>query len=147
MFHFVFDVPVKILFGKDSIDSLTDEILKYGDKVLLCYGGGSIKKIGLYDMITKQLKAKGIFYAELSDISPNPRIEEVEKGIALVRSHKLNFILPVGGGSVIDCAKAIAAGTAYDGDPWDIVTRKAAVTEALPFGTVLTIAATGSEMN
>lgn len=147
MFHFVFDVPVKILFGKDSIDSLTDEILKYGDKVLLCYGGGSIKKIGLYDMITKQLKAKGIFYAELSDISPNPRIEEVEKGIALVRSHKLNFILPVGGGSVIDCAKAIAAGTAYDGDPWDIVTRKAAVTEAIPFGTVLTIAATGSEMN
>ena len=147
MFNFVFDVPVKILFGKDSIENLGDEILKHGDKVLLCYGGGSIKKIGLYDTVTQQLKSKGISYAELSGISPNPRIDEVEKGIALVREHHLNFILPVGGGSAIDCAKAIAAGANYDGDPWDIVTRKTAITEALPFGTVLTLAATGSEMN
>jgi len=147
MFNFVFDVPVKIVFGKGSIETLAEEILKHGDRVLLCYGGGSIKKIGLYDTVTEQLKSKEIFYTELSGISPNPRIEEVEKGIALVREHKLNFILPVGGGSVIDCSKAIAAGAGYDGDPWDIVTRKACVTAALPIGTVLTVAATGSEMN
>ena len=147
MFNFVFDVPVKILFGKGSTEGLADEILKYGNRVLLCYGGGSIKKIGLYDTITEQLKSKGIFYAELSGISPNPRIEEVEKGIALVREHKLNFILPIGGGSSIDCAKAIAAGAHYNGDPWDIITRKVSVTEAIPLGTVLTLAATGSEMN
>ena len=97
MFNFVFDVPVKILFGKGSIEELADEILKYGNRVLLCYGGGSIKKIGLYDTVTEQLKSKGIFYAELAGISPNPRIEEVERGIALVREHKLNFILPIGG--------------------------------------------------
>ena len=132
MFNFVFDVPVKILFGKGSVEGLSDEILKYGNRVLICYGGGSIKKIGLYDTITEQLKSKGIFYAELSGISPNPRIEEVEKGIALVREHKLNFILPVGGGSTIDCAKAIAAGAHYNGDPWDIVTGKASAAEVIP---------------
>lgn len=147
MFNFVFDIPVKILFGKDAIQGLSDEILKYGKRVLLCYGGGSIKKIGLYTIITEQLQAHGIFYTELSGISPNPRIEEVEKGIALVRQHKLDFILPIGGGSSIDCAKTIAAGSAYAGDAWDIVTRKASITTALPIGTVLTLAATGSEMN
>ncbi|MGP1576455.1 MAG: iron-containing alcohol dehydrogenase [Treponema sp.] len=147
MFNFIFDVPVKILFGKGSIEGLADEILQHGNRVLLCYGGGSIKKIGLYSTITEQLQSKGIFYAELSGISPNPRIEEVEKGIALVRKYMLNFILPVGGGSSIDCAKAIAAGVHYTGDPWDIVTRKVSATQAIPLGTVLTLAATGSEMN
>lgn len=147
MFNFVFDVPVKILFGKDSIKTLSDEILKHGNRVLLCYGGGSIKRTGLYNTVTEQLKSKDIFFAELSGISPNPRLTEVEKGISLVRAHQLNFILPVGGGSVIDCAKAIAAGANYDGDPWDIIMQKASITTALPLGTVLTIAATGSEMN
>lgn len=147
MFNFVFDIPVKILFGKDAIQGLSDEILKYGKRVLLCYGRSSIKKIGLYDAVTKQLKSKDIFYAELSGISPNPRIEEVEQGIALVRQYKLDFILPIGGGSSIDCAKTIAAGAGYAGETWDIVTRKVSVTAVLPLGTVLTLAATGSEMN
>ncbi|MEL3906691.1 MAG: iron-containing alcohol dehydrogenase [Treponema sp.] len=147
MYNFTFDVPVKILFGKDSIKGLADEILKYGKRVLLCYGGGSIKKIGLYDEVVQQLTQKGLFYRELSGISPNPRIEEVEAGIECVRKHKLDFILPVGGGSTIDCAKAIAAGALYTGSPWDLITRKAPIGSVIPVGAVLTLAATGSEMN
>ncbi len=147
MFNFTFEVPTKILFGKNRIENLSDEILKYGDRVLLCYGGGSIKTFGLYDNVINKLKSKGIFYKEMSGISPNPRIEEVEKGIQLVREHKLNFILPVGGGSTIDCAKAISAGSGYDGSAWDIITGKAPITSAVPIGTILTLSATGSEMN
>ena len=147
MYNFIFNVPVKILFGEKGIDKLADEILPYGTRVLICYGGGSIKRIGLYNSIIEQLNSKGLYACELAGISPNPRIEEVEKGIRLVREDKLDFILAAGGGSVIDCAKAIAAGVRYDGSPWDLVTGKAPVTGALPIGTVLTLSATGSEMN
>ena len=147
MYNFEFKVPVKILFGKGSIENLVPEILKYGKRVLLCYGGGSIKRMGLYDTIVKKLDQAGIFYKELSGISPNPRIEEVEEGIKIVREHKLDFILPVGGGSTIDCSKAVSAGVNYAGSAWDLITGKAEIKNVLPIGTVLTLSATGSEMN
>ncbi|QOW59755.1 iron-containing alcohol dehydrogenase [Treponema pedis] len=147
MYDFDFEVPVKILFGKNGVKNLAEEILKYGKRVLLCYGSGSIKKIGLYDEITEQLKSKNIFFKELSGISPNPRITEVEEGVKTVRENNLDFILPVGGGSTIDCAKAVSACVNYQGNAWDIITGKAVIQKALPIGTVLTIAATGSEMN
>ena len=147
MYNFEFEVPVKILFGKGSIENLVPEILKYGKRVLLCYGGGSIKRMGLYDTIVKKLDQAGIFYKELSGISPNPRIEEVEEGIKIVREHKLDFILPVGGGSTIDCSKAVSAGVNYAGSAWDLITGKAEIKDVLPIGTVLTLSATGSEMN
>ncbi|CEM62161.1 iron-containing alcohol dehydrogenase [Treponema phagedenis] len=147
MFNFNFHIPTKILFGQGKIAHLADEISAYGSRVLFCYGGGSIKKIGLYDEIIEQFSSKGIFYQELSGISPNPRIEEVREGIKLIREHQLNFILPVGGGSTIDCAKAISAGAAYQGDAWDLVIGKAKPQQTIPIGTVLTLSATGSEMN
>ena len=147
MYNFDFEVTTKILFGKNGLEHLADEILKYGSRVLVCYGGGSIKKTGLYDAVTGQLKSRSIFYKELSGISPNPRIEEVERGIALVREHKLDFILPVGGGSSIDCSKAVSAGAGYGGNAWDLIVGKAPITTSLPIGTVLTLSATGSEMN
>lgn len=147
MYNFDFEVTTKILFGKNGLEHLADEILKYGSRVLLCYGGGSIKKTGLYGAVTGQLKSRSIFYKELSGISPNPRIEEVERGIALVREHKLDFILPVGGGSSIDCSKAVSAGAGYGGNAWDLIVGKASITTSLPIGTVLTLSATGSEMN
>lgn len=147
MYNFCFEVPTKILFGKNAVAGLAEEIVKYGTRVLLCYGGGSIKKSGLYDTVIRQLNAKGLFYRELSGISPNPRIEEVEEGIRLVREHKLDFILPVGGGSSIDCSKAVSAGAGYNGNAWDLITGKAPIKTSLPIGTVLTLSATGSEMN
>lgn len=147
MYDFNFDVPVKIVFGKSGIKNLADEVLKYGKRVLFCYGGGSIKKIGLYDEIIKQFQSAGIFFKELSGISPNPRITEVEEGIRLVKENNLDFILPVGGGSTVDCAKAVSACVNYPGDAWDIIAGKAGIKKTLPIGVVLTIAATGSEMN
>lgn len=147
MYDFNFDVPVKIIFGKSGIKGLTDEILKYGKKVLFCYGGGSIKKIGLYDEIIAQFQSAGIFFKELSGISPNPRITEVEEGVKLIKENNLDFILPVGGGSTVDCAKAVSACVNYSGDAWDIITGKADIKKTLPIGVILTIAATGSEMN
>lgn len=147
VFDFCFDVPVKIFFGKTAINNLADEILKYGSRVLLCYGGGSIKKIGLYDTVTKILKERDIFFKELAGISPNPRITQVEEGIKIIRDNNLDFILPVGGGSTIDCAKAISAGLNYAGPAWDIITGKAKPENVIPFASILTISATGSEMN
>ncbi len=147
MYNFDFLISTKILFGKEQLVNLTDELLKYGDRVLLCYGGGSIKRIGLYDQIKEKLDSKNIFFKELSGISPNPRIEEVKKGVEIVREHKLNFILAVGGGSTIDCSKAVSASVNYSGDAWDIITGKAEIKDTIPIGTVLTLSATGSEMN
>lgn len=119
----------------------------YGSNVLLVYGGNSIKTSGLYDNITKQLANSGISFVELAGIEPNPRLTSVYEGISLCREHHIDFILAVGGGSVIDAAKAIAAGVPYEGDVWDFFTNKAAIQAALPLGAVLTLAATGTEMN
>lgn len=140
-------MPTKIFFGKNKIEEIGSEIEKYSDRILLVYGGGSIKKIGLYDKVKAILDEKKFFYKELKGVKPNPDIESVREGIALCREHDLSFVLAVGGGSVLDCAKAIAVGYYYIEDPWDFFLRKANFVAALPVGAVLTLAATGSEMN
>lgn len=147
MDNFVFWNPTKLIFGKGQLEKLKEEVPKYGRKVLLTYGGGSIKRNGLYDKVMTILNELDVKVYELSGIEPNPRISSVRKGVDICKKEGIEFLLAVGGGSVIDCTKAIAAGAKYDGDPWDLVIKKAVAKEALPFGTVLTLAATGSEMN
>lgn len=143
MENFNFCVGVNVLFGKDQVENLPLLLEPYGKKVLLCYGGGSIKKIGLYDKVRELLK--GYEVCELSGIAPNPRIDSVREGVRLCREHGIEVILPVGGGSVIDCAKAIAAAFYYDGDAWGMIALQKPIERALPIVTVLTLAATGSE--
>ncbi|WP_156151420.1 iron-containing alcohol dehydrogenase [Domibacillus indicus] len=145
MNQFVYWNPVKWIFGKDTVTQLRDNVAPYGENILLVYGGGSIKKNGLYDLVLEQLG--GFKITELSGVEPNPRLSTVKRGAELCRANDVSFILAVGGGSVIDCAKAVAAAAKFDGDPWDFITKKAAVEDALPFGTILTHAATASEMN
>ncbi|MDX5474245.1 MAG: iron-containing alcohol dehydrogenase [Bacillaceae bacterium] len=147
MENFTFYNPTKLIFGKGQLETLPNELSIYGKNVLLVYGGGSIKKSGLYDQVIDQLHKAGASVTELAGVEPNPRVSSARKGVELCREKNIDFILAVGGGSVIDCTKAIAAGAKYDGDVWDIVLREHIPTVALPFGTVLTLAATGSEMN
>jgi len=147
MNRFSFHNPTRLYFGKGTLDELKDELAKYGKTVLLVYGGGSIKKNGVYDGITAIFRELGITAHELPGVEPNPRLSTVRKGVEICKREKIDFLLAAGGGSVIDCVKAISAGAKYDGDAWDLITFKAPVKEALPFGTVLTLAATGSEMN
>jgi alcohol dehydrogenase YqhD (iron-dependent ADH family) len=147
MENFTYWNPTKLIFGKDQLQKLTEELPQYGKKILLVYGGGSIKKNGIYDKTMALLKQMDCEVFELSGVEPNPRISTVRKGVDICKREGIEFLLAVGGGSVIDCTKAIAAGAKYDGDAWDLVTKKAQITGALPFGTVLTLAATGSEMN
>ena len=147
MDNFTYWNPTKLIFGKGQLEKLVTEVPQYGKKVLLVYGGGSIKKSGLYDQTVALLEDANIKIYELSGVEPNPRISTVRKGVNLCKQEGIDFLLAVGGGSVIDCTKAIAAGAMYDGDAWDLVTHKAFAKEAIPFGTVLTLAATGSEMN
>jgi alcohol dehydrogenase YqhD (iron-dependent ADH family) len=147
MDNFTFYNPTKLIFGKGQLETLPQELAPYGKNVLLVYGGGSIKKSGLYNQVINTLHKAGATITELAGVEPNPRLSTVKKGVELCKEHKIDVLLAVGGGSVIDCTKAISAGAKYDGDVWDIVLRKHIATEALPFGTVLTLAATGSEMN
>ncbi|WP_042461135.1 iron-containing alcohol dehydrogenase [Neobacillus dielmonensis] len=147
MQNFTFKNPTKLIFGKDQLEQLKAEVPRFGKKVLLVYGGGSIKRTGLYDKVVNLLKEIGTEVFELSGVEPNPRITTARKGVEICKQEGIEFLLAVGGGSVIDCTKLIAAGAKYDGDAWDLVTKKAFAKEALPFGTVLTLAATGSEMN
>lgn len=147
MDNFTFWNPTKLIFGKDQLQELKNEIPQYGKKVLVVYGGGSIKRNGLYDSVMKELREIGADVFELSGVEPNPRLSTVHMGVKICKEEGIEFLLAVGGGSVIDCTKAIAAGAKYEGDAWDLVTKKAVAEEALPFGTVLTLAATGSEMN
>ncbi|MGM0898644.1 MAG: iron-containing alcohol dehydrogenase [Bacillota bacterium] len=144
---FSFYNPVKLIFGKGQLEALKKEIPNYGKKVLVVYGGGSIKKNGLYDEVMSTLNEMGVEIHELSGVEPNPRLSTAKRGIEICKQEDIDMLLAVGGGSVIDCTKLIAAGAKYDGDAWDFVTRKATPEEVLPFGTVLTLAATGSEMN
>lgn len=145
MNNFNFYVPTDIRFGKDRIECLPTELKKYGNKILLVYGGGSIKRTGLYDKVIGLLKDFQVF--ELSGIEPNPRISSVRKGVEICRNEDIDVILAVGGGSCIDASKHIACGAFYDKDPWDLVKDRSLVTKALPIAVVLTICATGSEMN
>jgi len=147
MNKFIYDIPTKICFGKGQINRLAKEIKIFSDSILIVYGGGSIKKNGIYDVVIRLLNENGISYCELPGVKPNPRISSVKKGIRLCRENNVGLVLAVGGGSTIDCAKAIAAGVEYDGDPWDFYIQKARILKALPIGTVLTLSATGSEMN
>ena len=145
MNNFNFHVPTDIRFGKGQIECLPTELAKYGKKVLLVYGGGSIKTTGLYDVIINLLKEFTIF--ELSGIEPNPKLSSVEKGVEICKKNDIDVVLAVGGGSSIDASKHIAAGACYDGAPWDLVMNRSLVKKALPIAVVLTICATGSEMN
>jgi alcohol dehydrogenase YqhD (iron-dependent ADH family) len=147
MLKFDYSIPTKIFFGKNKIKVLPKEIKKYGSKVLLVYGGGSIKRNGIYDDIVKALKENSIEFWELSGVEPNPRITTVRKGVDICREHKIELVLAVGGGSSIDCAKVVAGAYYYEGDAWDIVKNPRKITKVLPVASVLTLAATGSEMD
>jgi len=147
MQNFHYSIPTEIFFGEGQIKVLGEQIKNHGSKVLLTYGGGSIKKIGLYHEVVKILKEDNIEFWELGGIDPNPRIDSVREGIKIIRDNNIDFILAVGGGSTIDCSKAIAAGYYYEGDPWDLVIGKSKVVNSIPIGTILTLAATGSEMD
>jgi alcohol dehydrogenase YqhD (iron-dependent ADH family) len=146
MLNFTFYSPTYFVFGKGTHRECGKYVKRFGgNRVLLLYGGGSIKKTGLYDAICASLDHETIAYTSLGDVKPNPRSGLVYQGIELCRKEKVDFILAIGGGSVIDTAKAIAAGFEYDGDFWDFYEGKQIITTALPVGTVLTIPAAGSE--
>ncbi len=147
MYNFTFQNETKIYFGENQVENLGAEVKQFGKKVLLTYGGGSIKKSGLYDKVINQLTENGLEVFELADIEPNPRHTTVNKGADICKKEGIDVVLAVGGGSTIDCSKYIAAGTFYDGDAWDLVIQKAPITKALPLITILTLSATGSEMN
>lgn len=146
MKNFTFYTPTKILFGKGKIEELPCEVAKVAKKVLLAYGGGSVKRIGIYDTLVALLDKQGIKYVELSGIEPNPKITSVQEGVRLCKENGVDAIIALGGGSTIDCCKAIAAGVYYDGDLWQMILDND-IRKALPVFTILTLSATGSEMN
>ncbi|WP_069997317.1 iron-containing alcohol dehydrogenase [Cellulosilyticum sp. I15G10I2] len=145
MINFTYYNPAKIIFGRNTEQEVSVEVAKYGKKVLLHYGGGTIKKIGVYDKVVNALKAQGIEFIELGGVMPNPKLSLIQEGIKLCREHQVDFILAVGGGSTIDSAKAIAVGVPYEGDVWDFYMNGMQAKEALPIGVILTIPAAGSE--
>lgn len=148
MNDFIFHNPDKVYFGKKQMKHLPQELLKFGRKVLLVYGGGSIKKNGLYDEVTKLIKESGMELFELSGVEPNPRHATANRGAAICKKEGIDVILAVGGGSTIDCSKGIAAAAVTEnGDVWPLVSNGVWVTEALPVVAILTNAATGSEMD
>lgn len=138
-------LPTHLIFGKGRVTELARLIKGYGSKVLLTYGGGSVKRIGLYDTVREILHQEGCTVFELSGIAPNPKIESVREGVRIVKENGIDFIVAIGGGSVLDCSKAIACGAGYDGDPWDLVKHPERVGKPLPVFDVITLAATGSE--
>jgi len=141
----VFKNDTKIIFGRGSESKVGNEIKKFGNKILLHYGGKSIKKSGLYESVIKYIKDSGLDLIDFGGVQPNPRLKLVKKGIEICRREKVDFILAVGGGSVIDSAKAISIGTPYSGDVWDFFSGKAEVENNIPLGVILTIPAAGSE--
>jgi len=147
MQNFTFVNPTKILFGRDVIPKLAAEAAKAGKKALLVYGGGSIKKNGVYAALTDALASNGVQVVEHPGVKPNPVLSHAREGVKKALREKCDVIVAAGGGSVIDESKAIAAGARYDGDVWDFFCGKTAPRDALPLFTVLTIPATGSEMN
>lgn len=148
MNSFVYDIPVKVYFGKNQLQHLGEELSRYGKRVLLTYGGGSIKKTGLYDAVMAEIRRAGLEVFELSGIEPNPRIDSVRRGAQICKDEQIDVLLAVGGGSTLDATKFMAAGACVDHDPWDFLNDKwAPIEKALPVVTVLTLAATGSEMD
>lgn len=144
MQNFDYMTPTRLIFGRDAIAKLPEVMTRFGKKILLTYGGGSIKKIGLYQKVLEMLEGYDI--VELPGIQPNPKYDpSVLDGVRLCKEHNVDVILSVGGGSVLDCSKAIAAGAKYDGDPWDLISYKVKAKAALPIVDIITLAATGSE--
>ena len=144
MQNFDYCTPTRLIFGQGVVEKLPEVMSNYGKKILLTYGGGSIKKIGLYDKVKEILKEFEII--ELSGIQPNPKYDpSVLEGVKLCKENDVDVILSVGGGSVLDCSKAIAAGAKYEGDPWDLISYKVKAQAALPIVDIITLAATGSE--
>lgn len=148
MNNFVYDIPVKVYFGENQLCHLSEELCKYGQRVLLTYGGGSIRRIGLYDSVMAELKKGGLEVFELSGIEPNPRIDSVRQGVQICKKEHIDVLLAVGGGSTIDATKFMAAGACVEHDAWDFLNeQRAPLTKALPIVTILTLSATGSEMD
>lgn len=147
MNSFIYHIPTKIYFGENQLCHLGKELSKYGKHVLLTYGGGSIKRSGLYDAVMTEIKKSGLEVFELSGIDPNPRIDSVRQGVKICKEQKIDVLLAVGGGSTLDAAKWISAGACVDFDPWDFFSKWVPVERALPLVTILTLAATGSEMD
>jgi alcohol dehydrogenase YqhD (iron-dependent ADH family) len=147
MIDFVFQNPAKMIFGKTALSHLGEEAVKYGDKALLVYGGGSVKRNGLYDQVIAILTENHIQVWEISGIVPNPRLSRVREGIAVCRREGIGLVLALGGGSVIDTAKGIANGVPDNGNVWDFYMGKRTPKKALPLGVILTIPASGSEMS
>ena len=144
MQNFEYRTPTQLIFGQNVISKLPGVMARYGKRILLTYGGGSIKKIGLYDKVKELLK--GFEITELPGIQPNPKYDpSVLDGVRLCKENQIEVILAVGGGSVLDCSKAIAAGACYDGEPWDLISYKVKAQKALPIVDIITLAATGSE--
>ena len=148
MNSFIYNIPTKVYFGENQLGNLGKELSQFGKRVLLAYGGGSIKRIGLYDKVINELSNAGLEVFELSGIEPNPRIESVREGVRICKEQGVDVVLAVGGGSTIDAAKFMAAGAYVDHDPWEFFGANAKPIErALPLVTILTLSATGSEMD
>ena len=147
MNNFIYHIPTKVYFGENQLIHLGEELSNYGKKVLLTYGGGSIKRSGLYDSIIKEIEKAGLEHFELSGIEPNPKVDSVRKGAEICKKEGIDVLLAVGGGSTIDATKWIAAAACVVHDPWDFFSKGAPVKKALPILDVLTLAATGSEMD
>ena len=148
MLSFKHDIPTKLYFGEGQIKRLAKSLEPFGKNVLLAYGGGSIKKTGLYDEVIKILKENNFNITECDGIEPNPRITSVKRGVKLCKENNIDVILAVGGGSTIDCAKAIAVGYYYEGDDlWEMVKTSFRRAKALPLVDILTLSATGSEFD
>ncbi len=145
---FVYDIPTKVYFGENQLGNLGSELRRFGKRVLLTYGGGSIKRSGLYDRVMEELHKADMEVFELSGIEPNPRIESVREGVAICKEQAIDVLLAVGGGSTIDATKFMAAGACVEHDAWEFFGAGAKPIErALPIVTILTLAATGSEMD
>lgn len=147
MNNFIYNIPTKVYFGEGQMAHIGEETAKYGKRALIVYGGGSIKKNGIFDEALKSLEAAEVEVFELGGVEPNPKIETVIKGAKLCREKNIDVLIAIGGGSTIDCTKVIAAASKYDGEAWDIVVDPDKIKAALPVISVLTLAATGSEMD
>ena len=133
MNNFIFENKTKVYFGKGGVKEYLGSLLgNYGETVMLAYGGGSIKRNGAYDAVVSRLKEANIPYAEMGGVAPNPRYESVLEGNRICREELCDILLPIGGASAIDCAKSIAATVNYDGEPWDIISKKVPVGKVLP---------------
>ncbi|TQI69102.1 iron-containing alcohol dehydrogenase [Clostridium sp. KNHs216] len=147
MNNFIYDISTKVYFGENQLSNLGPELSRFGKRVLLTYGGGSIKKTGLYDKVVAEIKAAGLELFELGGIAPNPHINSVREGAEICKKEKIDILLAVGGGSTLDATKYMAAGACVDFDPWKFLSEWAPIEKALPVVTILTLAATGSEMD